>query len=213
MPRLIHLIYLALFLKICLFLLPREVILCLMVSFMIRLMELQWDLLWVQFLQTFLCAMEKSLSLVVPGLNCVEVIQLFREGEGAPKAPPPSLDRFKWWNWGSTSLRQGIAPWAQGMSAIEIKLFLLLLLWLWNPLDSFVKCFCYLFWTWPCTTFNSIPSISDLLTRTNIALIDSVTIWDQKPKNCVQSGSFKHKLQHSCFQLWCLPAFITSFLH
>ena len=62
-----------------------------MVSFMIRLMELQWDLLWVQFLQTFLCAMEKSLSLVVPGLNCVEVIQLFREGEGAPKAPPPVL--------------------------------------------------------------------------------------------------------------------------
>ena len=26
---------------------------------------------------------------MVPGLNCVEVIQLFREGEGAPKAPPP----------------------------------------------------------------------------------------------------------------------------
>ena len=34
-------------------------------------------------------SMEKSLSLMVPGLNCVEVIQLFREGEGEPKAPPP----------------------------------------------------------------------------------------------------------------------------
>ena len=36
-------------------------------------------------------SMEKSLSLMVPGLNCVEVIQLFREGEGAPKAPPPPV--------------------------------------------------------------------------------------------------------------------------
>ena len=39
-------------------------------------------------------SMEKSLSLMVPGLNCVEVIQLFREGEGAPRGgggpnPPP----------------------------------------------------------------------------------------------------------------------------
>lgn len=31
-----------------------------MVSSMIRLMELQWDLLWVQFLQTFLCAILKK---------------------------------------------------------------------------------------------------------------------------------------------------------
>lgn len=60
MPQLIRLIYLALFLKICLFLLPREAILCLMVSSMIRLMELQWDLLWVQFLQTFLRAILKK---------------------------------------------------------------------------------------------------------------------------------------------------------
>ena len=34
-------------------------------------------------------SMEKSLSLVVPALNCVEVIQLYRKGEGAPKASPP----------------------------------------------------------------------------------------------------------------------------
>ena len=32
-------------------------------------------------------SMEKSLSLVVPSLNCVKVIQLFHEGEGASKAP------------------------------------------------------------------------------------------------------------------------------
>ena len=60
MPPLIRLIYLALFWKICLFLLPRWAILCLMVSSMIRLMELQWGLLWAQFLQTFLCAILKK---------------------------------------------------------------------------------------------------------------------------------------------------------
>ena len=60
MPPLIRLIYLALFWKICLFLLPREAILCLVVSSMIRLMELQRGLLWAQFLQTFLCAILKK---------------------------------------------------------------------------------------------------------------------------------------------------------
>lgn len=60
MPQLIRLIYLALFLKICSFLLPREAILYLMVSSMIRLMELQWDFFWVQFLQTFLRAILKK---------------------------------------------------------------------------------------------------------------------------------------------------------
>ena len=34
-------------------------------------------------------SIEKSLGLVVPGLNCVKVIQIFHEGEGAPKDPPP----------------------------------------------------------------------------------------------------------------------------
>ena len=36
-------------------------------------------------------SIEKSLGLVVPGLNCVKVIQLFHEGEGAPKDPPPPV--------------------------------------------------------------------------------------------------------------------------
>ena len=82
--------------------------------------------------------------------------------------------------------------------------------WLWNPLDSFVIWFCYLFWTWPCTTFNSIPIILNLLTNRNIALIYSVIFWEKKTKDCARSGSFQHKLQHRCFQLWCLPAVITT---
>ena len=82
--------------------------------------------------------------------------------------------------------------------------------WLWNPLGSFVIGFCELLWTWPCTTFNSIPIILNLLTNRNIALIYSVTICEQKTKDCARSGSFQHKLQHRCFQLWCLPAFLTS---
>ena len=53
--------------------------------------------------------------------------------------------------------------------------------------------------------------ILNLLTNRNIALIYSVTICEQKTKDCARSGSFQHKLQHRCFQIWCLPAFITSF--
>ena len=66
--------------------------------------------------------------------------------------------------------------------------------WLWNPLDSLIICFCELFWTWLCTTFNSIPVILNLLTNRNIALIYSVTICEQTTKDCEQSGSFQHKL-------------------
>ena len=68
------------------------------------------------------------------------------------------------------------------------------------------------FWTWFCTTFNSIPIILNLLTNRNIALIYWVTICEQKTKDCAWSGSFQHKLQHHCFRLRCLPAFITSSL-
>ena len=32
-------------------------------------------------------------------------------------------------------------------------------------------------------------------------IIYSVTICEQKTKDCAQSGSFQHKLQHHCFQL------------
>ena len=42
------------------------------------------------------------------------------------------------------------------------------------------------------TTFNSIPIILKLLTNRNIALIYSVTIYEQKTKDCARSGSFQH---------------------
>ena len=78
----------------------------------------------------------------------------------------------------------------------------------------FVIGVCLLFWTWPCITFNSIPIILKLLTNRNIALIYSVIICEQKTKDCARSGSFQHKLQHhKCFQLWCLPGFLTSVLY
>ena len=67
----------------------------------------------------------------------------------------------------------------------------------------FSECFCYLFWTWPCTTFKSIPIILNLLSDRNI----------EKTKDCTRSGSFQHEIQHRCFQLWCLPALITSLLY
>ena len=51
---------------------------------------------------------------------------------------------------------------------------------LWNPFNSFVICFCCLFWTWLCTTFHSIPIILNFLTDRNIALIHSVTICDKQ---------------------------------
>ena len=44
--------------------------------------------------------------------------------------------------------------------------------WLWSLTDSFVICFCSLFWTWPYTTFISISIILNLLTYKNIALIE-----------------------------------------
>ena len=64
-------------------------------------------------------------------------------------------------------------------------------------------------WTWPCTTFIRIPIILNLLTNRDIALIYSVTICEEKIKDCARSRSFQHYLQHRCFQLWCLPAFLT----
>ena len=65
-----------------------------------------------------------------------------------------------------------------------------------------------LFWTWQCTRFNSIPVILKLPTKRNIALIYSVTICEQKTKDCARLRSFQHKLQHHFFQLRCLPAFL-----
>ena len=80
---------------------------------------------------------------------------------------------------------------------------------LWNPLNSFVICFCCLFWTWLCTTFNSLPIILKFLTNRNFALIYSVLICGQKTKDCARSGSFQYNLQHHCLQLWSLPGSLT----
>ena len=40
-----------------------------------------------------------------------------------------------------------------------------------------------------------------LLTSENVALIYSVTIFENKTKDCAQSWSFQHKLQHCYFYL------------
>ena len=69
---------------------------------------------------------------------------------------------------------------------------------------------CMFLLTWWCTMFSSIPIILNLLTYRNIALIYSVTICEQKEKDCALLGSVQQKLQPHCFQLWCLPVFIIS---
>ena len=52
------------------------------------------------------------------------------------------------------------------------------------------------------TTLNSINSHRFELTNDrNIALIYSVTISEQKTKDCARSGSFQQNLQYRCFQL------------
>ena len=66
-----------------------------------------------------------------------------------------------------------------------------------------VRRLCYMFlWTWRCTKFNSIPSILILPTNKNIPLIYSVTICQQKTKDCAPSRSFQHKLQYLCFYMF-----------
>ena len=81
--------------------------------------------------------------------------------------------------------------------------------WLWNPLDSFVIFFVsFLGLTVP--TFLSFWTYS--VTNRNIALIFSVTLWTKNKVLCTVR-SFQHKLHHHCFQLWCLPAFLTSLLY
>ena len=77
-----------------------------------------------------------------------------------------------------------------------------------------ITCLCYMFlWTWRCTKVNSIPIILIcLLTNENMPLIYSVTIYQQKTKDCEPSRSFQHKLQLRCFIFWFLLSFITSLL-
>ena len=51
------------------------------------------------------------------------------------------------------------------------------------------------------SVFNSVPIILNSLANRNIAMIYSLTICEQKTKDCARSGSFQHKLQRHCFQL------------
>ena len=69
-----------------------------------------------------------------------------------------------------------------------------------------VRIFFMFLYTWRCTTFNSIPNISILLTNKNVPLIYSITFCQQKTKDCVPSAS---KLQFSFLFFLCLPRFIT----
>ena len=82
--------------------------------------------------------------------------------------------------------------------------------WSWSQSDSLNICFCG---TWRCTTYNSVPIILILLNNKNVALINSVTICEQRTKDCAPSGSFQHKVKHCCFYLRCLPPFIKSPLY
>ena len=67
-----------------------------------------------------------------------------------------------------------------------------------------VRLFCYMFFLAFVdltvhsvqSVFNRIPIILNLLTNRNIALIYSLTICEQKTKDCSRSGSFQHKLLH-----------------
>ena len=69
-----------------------------------------------------------------------------------------------------------------------------------------VRIFFMFLYTRRCTTINSIPNISILLTNKNVPLIYSITFCQQKTKDCVPSAS---KLQFSFLFFLCLPPFIT----
>ena len=70
-----------------------------------------------------------------------------------------------------------------------------------------VRLLWYIFlWTWKYTTFKSIPVILIVLTNKNVALIYSVTICQEKTKDCALSGCFQHKLQHCKLFLWLMFA-------
>ena len=55
--------------------------------------------------------------------------------------------------------------------------------------------------------FNTIPIILNLLTNRNMASIYSVSICEQKTKDCAWSGSFQHKLQHLLFSTLMFAGF------
>ena len=68
-----------------------------------------------------------------------------------------------------------------------------------KPIRLFSCMFLFAFLDLTAHNVQSIPIILNLLT--NIALIYSVTICEQKTKDCARLGSFQHKLQHRCFKV------------
>ena len=85
--------------------------------------------------------------------------------------------------------------------------------WLSKPITLLCYMLLLAFLNLTASTFNSIPIILNIVTNRNVALIYSVTICQQKTKDCARSGSFEHNPQHRCFRLWCLRAFITDLLY
>jgi len=75
-----------------------------------------------------------------------------------------------------------------------------------NGYETRQNLFLMFLYTWRCTTFNSIPNISILLTNKNVPLIYSITFCQQKTKDCAPSAS---KLQFSFLFFLSLPPFIT----
>ena len=79
-----------------------------------------------------------------------------------------------------------------------------------------VRIFFMFLYTWRCTTFNSIPNISILLTNKNVPLIYSITFCKRKTKElCTvsfQTADFFSFFSFFFFFL-CLPPFITRLLY
>ena len=84
---------------------------------------------------------------------------------------------------------------------------LIFLEWLSKPITLLCYMLLLAFLDLTASTFNSIPIILNIVSNRNVALIYSVTICQQKTKDCARSGSFEHNPQHRCFRLRC---FITN---
>ena len=72
-----------------------------------------------------------------------------------------------------------------------------------NPVKLFYMIL-QVFFTWPCTTFSSIPIIFKPL----INLFSQVILNKKETRDCARSESSQNKLIHFKFVLWCLSAFI-----
>ena len=69
----------------------------------------------------------------------------------------------------------------------------------WNGYETRQTPLLYVFVDLKVHNVQRIPIILIVLTNKNVALIYSVTICQQKTKDCALSGCLQHKLQHCCF--------------